>query len=543
MMEKTNSKLKLLANEYIRKVCDTFVLMGYYYGIKEYYSLLAYPTKKQVEDLITFLDNLEKKIRRVDGELNEFDRIDQEIMLTSLKLLIFDLQNPPYEEKNINPAQLILESVHSILKISRFTDEEKLSFILSRLEQSQALFDPLRQTWQTATISALDETIPLAQNLKKPLTTLMNPLANKFSEKKQIIQEMIASIDMKGKIFAQWLMDEIKPNTKLDCHVLSKGKYQELLDIRKENHDWSERLHIGEVSLAQSLKQLKHLSLHLSPKDGSIESTLLKIKSNLPKVPILEEARKAHQRVLSFMKDRNLLDVPEAEIEIIEPPKWDPLYGEGMMGALANEVLQENSVLEIVVVPPKTEKGKMELNRSFILLAIAHEGAAGHLSSILLAKKRGNVIRLLVPMPAGIDDRWTFYWEQLLREEGLEPTAEYEFQQEYRNYWCSLRHICDVKLHCGLMTFEECIEFLEKECNVPSITAKAYAKVIANWPGYFSSFIIGRDQLIKLREKTKESLGEMYSIKLFHKWIGESGQIPYSLLRREIEERIKTIIS
>jgi uncharacterized protein (DUF885 family) len=146
---------------------------------------------------------------------------------------------------------------------------------------------------------------------------------------------------------------------------------------------------------------------------------------------------------------------------------------------------------------------------------------------------------MLPPPETGIDDGWTFYWEQLLREEGIQPTDEYSFYQEYRVFWCSLRHICDVKLHCGLITFEECVRFLEHEGKVPPIMAKAYAKAIARMPGYFSSFITGKNHLIRLREYAKERLATLYSSQLFHKWVGEAGSIPYFLLDREIQERVR----
>ena len=90
------------------------------------------------------------------------------------------------------------------------------------------------------------------------------------------------------------------------------------------------------------------------------------------------------------------------------------------------------------------------------------------------------------------------------------------------------------------MSFEECAQFLEEQGNVPPIMAKVYTRAILNMPGYFSSFIIGKQRLIKLREQIKNQLGDNFSIEEFHKWIGEAGPIPYTLLNREIQERMKT---
>ena len=105
------------------------------------------------------------------------------------------------------------------------------------------------------------------------------------------------------------------------------------------------------------------------------------VKDSLPQAPILEEARDAHQRILTFLTYKHLLQVPDAPFEIVEPPSWDPFWGEGMMGFTCAEILRDEPMLRIIVVPPTT----------------------------------------------GIDDRWTFYWEQLLGEEGIEPTMEYQY--------------------------------------------------------------------------------------------------------------------
>jgi hypothetical protein len=345
----------------------------------------------------------------------------------------------------------------------------------------------------------------------------------------------------KGKSFAQWLESEVRPRTSLACYALGKEAYARLLEIRKEGHTWMERLQMGEHSLKCSRKRLRALTPHLSPENGSIEAALFRVRSNLPTAPILEEARNAHKRVTAFLKEKRLLDVQAAEPLIEEPPKWNPFWGEGMMGLTIAESLSEKPSLKIIIPPPQTEKGKRELNRHAILLGVSHEGVAGHFGSFVLRKERGKIVRMLPSPETGIDDGWTFYWEQLLKEEGIEPTDEYSFYQEYRVFWCSLRHICDVKLHCGLITFEECVKFLEHEGKVPPIMAEVYAKAIARMPGYFSSFITGKQHLTQLRESAKDRLARGYSPQLFHKWIGEAGSIPYTLLKREIQQRVRTL--
>ncbi len=538
-MEKVNPKLELLANEYLREYCAVFPSISTYYGLTKYYGLLTYPTQQRIKSFIAFLDDLSKRTKAISDEESEMGRIDQEVFQYVLDLEIFMLQHPSYEESNVNPAELILNGVQAILDLPTLTDRGRYDLILSRMNQSQTLFETLLSTWEKATLLALEEAVPLARNLEETLAFMLKSLMDRVPQRKQITSDLVATLGRKGKSFAQWLESEVKPRTDLACYVLGKKDYTRLLEIRKEGHTWIERLHAGEHSLECSRRNLGILALRLSPQNGSIEAALSRVRSDLPAVPILEEARNAHKKVAAFLRDKQLLEMPETEPDIEEPPSWNPMWGEGMMGFTVAESLSSRPSLKIIVVPPQTEKGKRELNRSMILCGVSHEGLAGHFGSFVLQKERGNIIRMLPPSYTGIDDGWTFYWEQLLREEGLEPTDEYSFYQEYRVFWCSLRHICDVKLHCGLITFDECARFLEQEGKVPPAMAKAYAKAIARMPGYFSSFITGKQHLIQLREHAKEQLATLYSPRLFHKWVGAAGSIPHTLLKREIQERVR----
>ena len=523
--------LQELAEKFIKTYCETFPLESIYYGLPEYYPLLQYPNKAQIESYSKFLENLSHDIKTI-SELDGLDKIDQEVFQVIIDLEQFMLSTAPYEALAVNPANLVLRGIHDIVELHT-SDEEKLRLIISRLQSVLPLFETCKPTWENATILDL-ENIPTAKTLEPFLTAMVTPFLEKFPHKTPVIKNLIETVDEKGKAFAHWVEDEISPEK--SCHILGKELYEKLLHVRKEGHTWEERLHIGETNLKRSKTRLQKLAQKIVP-EGTVKNALSKVKGNFVE-NLVEESHTAHENVVTFLKESNLLHLPDYPFQITEPPEWDPYLREGMIAASMAGILLKDPLLTIHVVPPSTEKGKKELNRSFILLGMAHEGAAGHLGSFALRKERGNIVRLLTPLDTGIDDGWTFYWEQLLREEGIEPTTEYEFFQEYRVFWCSLRHICDVSLHCGLMSFEECVEFLEKEGDVSPLTAKGYVKLIAIMPGYFSSFIIGKEQLLNLRTCVKRELGHLYSPDLFHKWIGEAGPIPSTLLRREIRERI-----
>jgi hypothetical protein len=527
-------ELEALAWEYVQDRCRTFSWCPTYYGLEEYYPRLRWPSK---EDLDEYRSRLERTLGRIDSlppEPDESGAIDREVLRFVVEYEYVRSNLPPYEESNLSPAYVIMDGLHGILELPRLSDGEKLGFVLARLEQGRDLFDTLRETWQVPSTLELDDAIPLAQRAEQVMTTMLTPLMEGFPRERPGLERLIAEIGEMGLDFARWLEAEVKPKTDRTCYVMGKERYEQLLTVRQEGHTWAERLELGELSLCQSRVRMDELASQLVPEAGTMEAALEKVWEDLPQVPILEEARNAYQRVGVFLEEKGLLHVPEARCAIEEPPSWDTFWGEGMVGITLAEILRDDPQFTIIVVPPTTEESRKGLNRSDILLAMAHEGAAGHLGSSVLQKGRESIIRQLVPPGTGVDDRWTFYWEQVLCEEGIEPTLAYQFLQEYRVFWCSLRHICDVKLHCGLMSFEECAEYLAREGKVPPGTAKAYTKSIAWMPGYFSSFVVGKEQLLRLREQVKVQLGRQYSPAMFHQWVGQAGPIPYGLLERDV---------
>lgn len=82
------------------------------------------------------------------------------------------------------------------------SDKEKLEFILARLNQSQVLFESLRQTWGSATLLALEDSIPQAQNLEKILTIMLKPLMDGFPQKKPILADLIGHQQKREKLCA-----------------------------------------------------------------------------------------------------------------------------------------------------------------------------------------------------------------------------------------------------------------------------------------------------------------------------------------------------
>ena len=59
-----------------------------------------------------------------------------------------------------------------------------------------------------------------------------------------------------------------------------------------------------------------------------------------------------------------------------------------------------------------------------------------------------------------------------------------------------------------------------------------------SWPGQAPSYMIGRLEILRLREQARSALGERFDIRAFHDAVLEDGTVPLGLLRQKIERWI-----
>ena len=149
-MMKTHPNLEPLAMELLRTVSETYPASSVHYGFEDLYANLSYPTRAEIDRTYRALSSLSARVADCPGELDELDKLDQELLGICSELLRFELRVPAHEEANISPAGLVLRGVHSILELTRLTSEEKARCVLARLERAPDLFSSLRATWERA---------------------------------------------------------------------------------------------------------------------------------------------------------------------------------------------------------------------------------------------------------------------------------------------------------------------------------------------------------------------------------------------------------
>jgi uncharacterized protein (DUF885 family) len=97
------------------------------------------------------------------------------------------------------------------------------------------------------------------------------------------------------------------------------------------------------------------------------------------------------------------------------------------------------------------------------------------------------------------------------------------------------RMVIDAGIHTKGWTREQALEYLTSHTTVAPVIAEGEIDRYISWPGQASSYMIGRTEIMRLREEARAAMGERFDIRTFHDRVLEDGMVPLALLRAKID--------
>jgi uncharacterized protein (DUF885 family) len=211
-----------------------------------------------------------------------------------------------------------------------------------------------------------------------------------------------------------------------------------------------------------------------------------------------------------------------------------------------------------------------EHNRAAMPDLAAHEGFPGHdWHYKVMTQYRDDISPLRWLTPGAVEDSSSM-WQDSMAAEGWalysealpgEPQAAAPhgfYSPEERLYqlrgklYRDLRVRIDTGIHTGLMEFEEAVtlfsetvDFLPGSCTDAKLlndpnkrasceTARRAVTRYSKWPTQAITYRLGKDQIISLRKRVQEKLGDRFSAKQFHLEFMRQGTIPATYFGDEL---------
>jgi uncharacterized protein (DUF885 family) len=130
---------------------------------------------------------------------------------------------------------------------------------------------------------------------------------------------------------------------------------------------------------------------------------------------------------------------------------------------------------------------------------------------------------------------WALYCEQTVVDQGLYPPDSFPDLRWLGGVWFrAARIIVDVKLHTGRMSYDDAWRFMVDKCWPDTAFFKAEVKRYCMSPSQPMSYLVGKTQLLALRDEYRKKMGDRFSLQDFHDRLLAEGSIPVNLIRRKL---------
>jgi uncharacterized protein (DUF885 family) len=170
-----------------------------------------------------------------------------------------------------------------------------------------------------------------------------------------------------------------------------------------------------------------------------------------------------------------------------------------------------------------------------------HEAIPGHHLQTAIAKERKDLHPLSrYTFSSGFGEGWALYAERLGDEMGLYSSDLGRMGMLASEAFRAARMVIDAGIHTRGWSREQALEYLLSHTVLPKHIAEGEIDRYISWPGQAPSYMIGRTEIMRLREEARARLGDRFDIREFHDRVLEDGTIPLAMLRTKIESWIES---
>lgn len=170
-----------------------------------------------------------------------------------------------------------------------------------------------------------------------------------------------------------------------------------------------------------------------------------------------------------------------------------------------------------------------------------HEGLPGHHMQISIAQELEDMPRFRTQAGfTAYSEGWALYAERLASEmPGTYTDPFSEFGRLTSEMWRAIRLVVDTGLHDRGWTEQEAVDYFAENSSVPLTAIRSEVQRYIVLPGQATSYKVGMNRILELREQAREALGEDFDIRGFHDTVLLGGAMPLAMLEQRVERWIE----
>jgi hypothetical protein len=533
-----------------RPVNATFV------GIHEYDGKLPDYSQEGSSALEASMEELLDRSQRGLKTSNRMDEIDIELATNFLLIQLGELRGEHFQRGN--PAVYSSEGIFGLISLSLreyAPQSERLVSMVSRmkgiptlLEQGKANVRSAPREWTNEAIRQCDGAIKFLDEGIKILASDWQVFgSNQLTENAEVARKAFQN-------YRNYLSEEL-----LLHHREGYGCGTTFFDLLlQKGHalrdmDLSKAAEYGNKRVAEQKDKLRRETLKLRP-DGDWEKVLSGLSTLHPTLDsILSACQECWAESIKFAKEKDLVEWPDYPLiyKFIDPCFREAapyLYFLFYRSPAPYDSAKTNYYLISPIEKSLSVEETMQKLRGISYSVIkhnhvVHHGSIGHHlqnynayhspSSVGKVAAVDCASRVAMFCGGTMAEGWATYSTLLMDEAGFN-TPEEHIAELHSSVRLAARTVVDANLHSGRFTFEDGVNYYVREIGMTPKAAHGEAVKNSMFPGTGAMYLLGLDQILRLRQDLSAKEGSSFSLRRFHSSLLGFGSIPVAMVSREL---------
>jgi uncharacterized protein (DUF885 family) len=467
---------------------------------------------------------------------------DRDLVANYIRAALLELETVKMWEKNPDVySSGITNSAYVIMSRKFAPEPERLKSLTARerlmiqvLQDARAnLSNPPRIYTEVAieqlpgNISFFEHDVPLAFKDVKD-TKLV-------SDFKAANAAVIAAL----KSYEAFLKNDLLPRSKGDFRLGAENYSKKLLYEEMVDTPIDKLLEIGYQNLRDNQRQFREVAAKIDP-SKTPQQILTEMEKDHPAAgQLLNAFRDTAVKARAFVETYKIVTIPSQVLPIVQetPPFQRALTFASMDTPGPYETVAKEAFFNVTLPEKGWKADRIEnymesFHRGVILSTTIHEAYPGHYVQFLWVQTLESKVRKLLGAASNAEG-WAHYCEQMLLDEGYTMDLRMRLGQLQDALLRNARFIVGIEMHTGTRTFDQGVEFFEKEGYQAHESALKETKRGTADPTYLY-YTLGKLQILKLREDYRKRKGAEFSLQEFHDNFLKQGFPPIKIVRHAL---------
>ena len=519
-------------------------------GYHRYDTKLEDLSSSSIDAEVTALDRFEERVSAIPAaSLDQTMRADREMVLNQIRSRRLTLHTiRPWAKSADEYSSLCANAAFTLMERKFAPADDRLRSLIAREKKMPALLREARTNLQNPprifTQIAIEQLPGIIAFFQHDV-----PLAFTNAHDEALKAEFAksnAAVIAELNDYLGWLKSDLLPRSNGDYRIGQETFSKKLLYDEMVDMPLPKLLEIGFADLHRNQEHFAEVAKELEPNKTPRE--VLEELGHQHPAPdqLLDAFRSTFSSLLNFIRSHQIVTIPSDVPPVLEetPPFMRATTQASMDSPGPFESKATTSYFNVTLPAPSMTPAQVEgymhsYNVGTVISTSVHEAYPGHYVQYLYSLKAPTRVRKILQANTNIEG-WAHYTEQMMLDNGYgQPGTGAKDAREAKFLRLgqlqdallrNARYIVGIQMHTGDMTYDEAVEFFQKEGYQPKETAVVEARRGAGDPTYLY-YTLGKLEIMKLRADLMKKQGTAFSLQKFHDDFLSQGFPPIKIVR------------